>query len=458
MRRPFHWDKKYLYWGITAFCVIAACILFYMLFNYLPTLGKAAGKLVRILSPFIWGLILSYLLAPLMRLLDRSVFRPLFRRLYRGNKRSDGTKLARGLAVLVSELVLLAVLAALVYLILPQLYSSIETLVNNSPAYAANLSKWVTGMLKDYPEITAYINSALTTVNTDIFSWASEKLLPSFGSVLTNITSGVYYFFRALYDLVIGIIVSVYILSDLEGFSAHARRLLYALFSIESAEKIRSVIAFTDKTFMGFLNGKLLDSAIIGLICYVFCAIARMPYALLVSVIVGLTNIIPFFGPLIGAIPSTIIILMVDPLKALIFVIFVVVLQQLDGNFIGPKILGNSVGISGFWVMFSIIVGAGLFGFWGMLLGVPVFVVIQTLLSDRLRKRLQKGDLPEEAAAYLDLDHIDPITREPVKRIPPAPAPEREKKAAAPGKRFEKKAEESPAPEKQESAETEKKD
>lgn len=416
MRRQFRWDKKYLYWGITAFCVVAAAIVFYMALNYLPLLGKGIGKLVSILGPFIWGLALSYLLLPLMRLLDGKLFRPLCRKLYAKNKRSDGRKLARGLSVLVSELVLLAVLVALVYMILPQLYSSIETIVNNGPAYIANLSKWVARLLQDYPEVNAYINSALTTVNTDIISWVSEKLLPSFGNVLTNITSGVYYFVRALYNLVIGIIVSVYILSDIEGFSASANRLLYSLFAVETAERIRGGLAFTDKTFMGFINGKLLDSAIIGLICYIVCAILKMPYTLLVSVIVGVTNIIPFFGPLIGAIPATIIILMVDPLKALIFVIFVIILQQVDGNFIGPKILGSSVGISGFWVMFSIIVGAGLFGFWGMLLGVPVFVVIRVLIEGRVEKRLKRSDLPHEAAAYADLDHVDAVTRQVIRK------------------------------------------
>ena len=167
---------------------------------------------------------------------------------------------------------------------------------------------------------------------------------------------------------------------------------------------------------MGFINGKLLDSAIIGLICYIVCAILKMPYALLVSVIIGVTNIIPFFGPLIGAIPSAFIILLVDPLKCLIFVIFIVILQQIDGNIIGPKILGSSIGINGFWVMFSIILGAGLFGFWGMLLGVPVFVVIYTGITDLVEKKLKKRDLPVDSHNYADLDHIDPITRMPVKR------------------------------------------
>ena len=213
-------------------------------------------------------------------------------------------------------------------------------------------------------------------MNTNVFDWVRSTLLPGLGSVVSNVTTGVAYAVKAVYNLIIGIIVSVYILGNIEGFAAGARRLSYSLFGIESAEKIRDLLAFTDKTFMGFINGKLLDSAIIGLICYIFCAIVNMPFALLVSVIIGVTNIIPFFGPLIGAVPSAIIILMVNPMKMLVFVIFIIILQQIDGNFIGPKILGSSIGISGFWVMFAIILGAGLFSFWGMLLGVPVFVLI----------------------------------------------------------------------------------
>ena len=431
MRRQLHWDKKYLYWGMTAFFVIAAAILFYMALNYITLLGKALKRIVGILSPFIWGLVLTYLLLPLMRLLDGKVFGPLCRKLFAKNKRSDGRKLSRALAVLISVLVLLAVLVALVYMILPQLYDSIKTIVEKSPAYAKNLSEWVSGLLVNYPEVNAYISSTLDTLNADIVSWISNKLLPSFGSLSTNISSGVYSVFRGVYNLVIGIIVSIYLLSDFDHFKAASKRLLYSVFSLESAEKIRSVMAFTDKTFMGFITGKLMDSAIIGVICYIVCAILNMPYTLLVSVIIGITNIIPFFGPLIGAIPSAFIILMVDPLKCLIFIIFIVILQQIDGNFIGPKILGNSVGISGFWVMFAIILGAGLFGFWGMLLGVPVFVVIYTLLNGAVERKLQRIDLPVETAAYHNLDHIDAVTRQSVHRAAPEPAGEENKNAEA---------------------------
>ena len=416
MRRHFRWDRKYLYWGITAFCVIAAAILFYMALRFLPDLRRALGKLLKILSPFIWGFVITYLIAPLMRLLERSVFGPLCRRLFAKNKKSDGSKLARGLAVLVSELAMVAVLTALVYLILPQLYSSIETIVKNGPDYLRDLSAWVTGLLDNHPEITKYVQEALNTLNTDIMSWVSNKLLPGVGNLVTSLIEGGYVVVQGVYNLLIGIIVSIYLLSDLEHFTAALRKLNYSWFSLETAEKVREAVEFTDRTFMGFISGKLLDSAIIGLICYIVCAILNMPYALLVSVIVGATNIIPFFGPFIGAVPSALIILMVDPLKCLIFIVFIIILQQIDGNFIGPKILGSSIGITSFWVLFSIVVGAGLFGFAGMILGVPVSVVLYTFLTRNVEERLKKSDLPWETAQYENLDHIDPVTRQPVKK------------------------------------------
>lgn len=430
MRRHFNWDKKYLYWGVTAFCVIACAILFYMILSYLPTVGRFIKLLVKILSPFIWGLVITYLLLPFMRTMESKVFAPALKKLYRKNPKNDGRKTARALSILLAEILLLAILTALVYLILPQLYSSIETMVQNSNTYAATVETWVNNLLRNYPEIMEYANTVLDEVSVELRGWVQNTVLPGLGSIITNLTAGVYYVVMGVYNLIIGIIVSVYILGNVEGFTASFRRLLYSIFSLEAAEKIREGIAFTDRTFMGFINGKLMDSAIIGMICYIFCAIVNMPYALLVSVIVGITNIIPFFGPVIGAVPSAFIILMASPIKAMIFVIFVIILQQVDGNIIGPKILGSSIGINGFWVMFSIILGAGLFGFWGMLLGVPVFVVIYTLVNILIEKRLKKSDLPWEPGDYENLDHINPVTREVVKKSPPAEEkPEAVKKA-----------------------------
>ena len=412
MKRRFRWDKKYLHWGVTAFCVIAASILFFMALNYIPVIGEAIAALFRILSPFIWGLVLTYLLAPLMKALEKNVFKPLISRMYRKNKKRSGTKLARALSVFVSEVILIAILTLLVYLIIPQLYSSIETIVSNSNTYINVVSTWIEKQLADYPEIEKYVSNALERFNAGLMEWLSKTVLPGLGSFVSNVAGGVYVFLRGLYNLIVGIIVSVYILAKLELFNAGFKRLMYCIFTVEAADKIYDGIHFTDRTFMGFISGKLLDSAIIGLICYIFCAITNMPYALLVSVIIGVTNIIPFFGPFIGAVPTGLIILLTDPVKCLIFVIFIIILQQIDGNIIGPKILGNSTGISGFWVMFSIILGAGLFRFWGMLLGVPVFVVIYTLVNSLVKRKLERSDLPVNTEDYLNVERIDPVTRD----------------------------------------------
>ena len=418
MRHHFRWDKKYLYWGVTAFCVIAAAIVFYMALNYLPLLKKGLSSLLHILSPFIWGLVLCYLLAPFMRMVERKLFLPLSKKLHKNSKRSDGSRFARGMSVLLSELFLLAILTALVCLIIPQLYSSLQNMVANSPMYIETASRWITQLLEDFPEIEHYVSQTLGQVNDSLMKWIQNTVLPGLGSLISNVTSGVYYAIIGIYNLVIGIIVSVYVLSNLEQFGASAKRVLYSVFSVEMAKKILEGLEFTDRTFMGFINGKLLDSAIIGLICYIVCSILRMPYSLLVSVIVGVTNIIPFFGPFIGAVPSAIIILLVNPVKCLIFIAFIILLQQLDGNIIGPKILGSSVGINGFWVMFSIILGAGFFGFWGMLLGVPVFVIIYAAITGSVTRKLKRSDLPWEAADYMDLAYIDPVTYQPVKKHP----------------------------------------
>ncbi|MBO7422935.1 MAG: AI-2E family transporter [Oscillospiraceae bacterium] len=406
MRRRFRWDKKYLYWGITAFLVVAAAVLFYMLLQHLPDLQKGWNKIMTILAPFVWGLILAYLLLPLTRQLER-----LFSN--RGMKKAlVKGKYARAMAIIISEIVLLILLTAFVLLILPQLYSSIETIVVNSPEYYSRMSEWVELKLEDHPEVEQYVAQALESLSNQVIDLVKNRLLPSMGNVITSVTTGVYAAFRGIYNLIIGIIVSIYILSNREMAKAGFRKVLYSIFSVETCEKIRSGILFTDRTFMGFLSGKLLDSAIIGLVCYIVCVILKMPYALLVSVMIGITNIIPFFGPLIGLIPSAFIILLVDPFKCLIFVIFIVVLQQIDGNILGPKILGSSVGINGFWVMFAIILGGGLFGFPGMILGVPVFVVIYSAMTTLIDKKLKREDLPQDYETYSQLDYIDPATRE----------------------------------------------
>ena len=396
MKRQFRWDKKYLYWGITAFCVVAASILFYFILKKLPALGKGLDKLLAILSPFVWGLILTYLMAPLMKKLDKHM--------------------PRWVAVLICEIALLLIIAALIYLVIPQLYSSLETIVSSSPAYYEKMMSWATALMKNNPDLEGRLTALVGDFNNGIVDLIKTKLLPSLGNVVSNVTTGVVYAVKALVNGIIGIIVSAYVLMKYETVGAGGRKLLYSIFTVPAAEKIRKGIGFIDKVFMNYLEGNLLDSLIIGIICYLFCEIVAMPYTLLVSVIVGVTNIIPFFGPFIGAIPSALIILMVSPAKCLIFVIFIIILQQMDGNVIKPKILGTSVGINGFWVMFSIILFGGLFGFWGMLLGVPIWVCLFTGIKELVNRKLKRSELPTEPAAYMNLDYIDAETNEAVHR------------------------------------------
>ena len=416
MRQRFNGERKYTAWGLTAFCVIAAAILFYYLLGLMPVLVGFLRKLIRILSPFIVGIVITYLLAPLMRVLEKKVFQPLARGLYQGKKKQAPNRFARICSVVICILALLIVLAALVYLIIPQLISSIQMIVGNSNTYIDNLTNWAQKLLQNYPDLSENLGSSIGSAGESVGAWLKDKLLPRLGSLVTSVSAGVYSVALALYNLIIGIIVSIYLMLDLERFKAACKRLLYTIFSVKAADSIQRDFDFFDRTFMGFLSGKLLDSAIIGLICYIGCAVMQMPYALLVSIVIGITNIIPFFGPLIGLIPSAIIILMVDPFKCLIFVVFVLILQQVDGNILGPKILGNSVGIDGFWIMFSIILGGGLFGFWGMLLGVPVFVVIYTAINKLIVRKLERSDLPAEVKDYVTLDYIDPATMQIVKK------------------------------------------
>ncbi|MBQ6240151.1 MAG: AI-2E family transporter [Firmicutes bacterium] len=413
MKLDFKWDKKYLYWGITAFCVIAAGLLFSKILDALPTVRDFLRNFIKIISPFLWGIGFSYLLAPLMRLIEKKILNPIAAKISRKKgKDPHPSRAVRYIAVLFSEIVLIVILASLIYMVMPQLYSTVNLLINNIPKYFETMQGWIGRLFVNYPEVEQYANQVLESIQTQLQTWVQDVLIPRIGTILTNVTSGVYVALKGIYNLILGIIISVYILGNLETFTAGAKRILYSLFSLETAARIRKVIAFADHTFQGFLVGKVIDSAIIGVLCYISCLILRIPYPLLVSAFVGVTNIIPFFGPLIGAIPSALIILMVSPVKCLIFLIMIIILQQIDGNLIGPKILGNTIGINGFWIMFSIIVGAGLFGFWGMLLGVPVFFLIYSLIDSLLNHRLSRKELPVGNDSYKNIDRIEPGTRE----------------------------------------------
>ena len=417
--KRFDPKNKYFGWGLTAFGVIACSILFFMLLQHGKSIRGAIDTLLGILSPIIWGMVITNLLGPLVKMFQRTLIEPLLQKIR--PKKPVSKSLARGLSVVLAILVALVLIAALVWLIIPQLYTSIESIVLNSQQYYDTITGWINRFFENNPEVEEALLSATGKASDSLLDWAKTALLPSMGKIVTSLTTGIYAVLRGILDVLIGFVVACYVLSNMELFLAKSKMVLYSIFPLRSSKRILKAIRFTDTAFMSFISGKVIDSAIIGVICYICCTIMRMPYVVLVSVVVGVTNIIPVFGPFIGAVPTALIILLDSPMKCLIYVIFILVLQQIDGNIIGPKILGSSTGINGFWIMFAILLGGGLFGFIGMLLGVPVFVVIYAGLEKLVNNGLKKRGLQTETAEYMDLDYIDDATLRPVRLPTEAP-------------------------------------
>ena len=328
-------------------------------------------------------------------------------------------------------------------MVLPQLVVSIFSLVESADSYMNEVSQWVSGLLKDNPVIARNFMQVYEQFSAQLVNWVQNIALPHLVTMMTGVVTTV----SVVVDILIGIIIALYILNGKETFCAQAKKMTYSLFSIERANSIIERVAHIHRVFGGFITGKLIDSLIIGVLCFIGMRIMmavgllgiESSYALLISVIIGITNIIPFFGPFIGAVPSAILIMVVSPLQALYFVIFIIILQQIDGNILGPKILGNSTGLSSFWVMFAILIFGGRFGFVGMAIGVPLFAVIYSIVSEYINHLLKKRGLSEDTNDYRGDKRLDAETREFVHAettVPPVSA--RERRAAARAKEQQK--------------------
>ncbi len=396
----YHWDKKFLYWGVTGTIVLSSAILFYYALFKGADISIMWNRAIKILMPILDGLGLAYLLSFLLNAIEKKILYPLAIKMK--CKITDKTKkIIRNVGVFFTAVIFLLLLYSLIMLIVPQLLTSIQSIVSKIPTYFNQISIWLAATLKNYPEIEKL------TIDywADIESWLTTQALPSAQEMLkqasNSLLGGVWTFLVATWDFVIGFIISIYLLTGKEKFCAQSKKVIYAFLNEDKANTFLNNLRFTNKTFGGFLTGKILDSLIIGILCYIGMEILKLPYALLVSVIVGITNIIPFFGPYLGAVPSAIIILMVSPSKALYFLIFILVLQQFDGNILGPKILGDSTGLSSFWVIFSITLFGGLMGILGMFIGVPLFAVIYAAFKTIVNQKLEKKGLTAETAFYM---------------------------------------------------------
>lgn len=434
----YRWDKKYLYWGITAFAVIACCIVFYWCLSNWAGVKSFFGLLIRALSPIIYGLVIAYLLDKVLMFFEKTFFVRLGKRMFR-KKPGKAKKSARVMSILLTMILMLLFFGGLLALVLPQIYNSIEKLVVQMPHYVNVALDWAQKFLNDNPDLEATVTNLVGNVSEYLKNWLQTSVLPRTQEFVTNITGGVISAAREILNIIIGIIISVYVMYHKETFGAQSKKLLYSVFKAKPANWILEKTRFLDKTFGGFISGKLIDSLIVGLLCYVVLAILQMPYAALVSVIIGVTNIIPFFGPLIGAVPCALLILLEDPVKCLIFVIFIVILQQFDGNVLGPKILGNTTGLSGFWIMFAILLFGSLFGFWGFILGVPLLAVIYTGIRNFSSKKLQDKNLPAGTSEFVNLAYIDAETNAPVYRAPSDNAAKKNKTESSEAKQDEEK-------------------
>ena len=409
----FRWDKKYLYWGVTAFCVIAASIVFFLILSKISAIKGFFGIILKVIKPVLYGLLFAYLMNPLVKTFERPILVQWGEKIY-GKDSRKSRSFASCIAILMALVLVLLIVIGLLWLVLPRLYESIQTLVTNLPLYFDRMRSTVEEIFKANQDVEDYVLGLFDNLSQTLSSFLSGDLVNELNTVLVSITSSVYAVVMEIVYIAIGFIVAVYILTSKERFAAQTKKVLYSIFDVQHATDIIEEAHEVNEIFIGFVSGKILDSLIIGVICYISLNIIQMPYKELVSVIVGVTNVIPFFGPFIGAVPSAFLILLVDPFKCLIFVIYILILQQIDGNIIGPKILGQNTGLSSFWVICAILVGGGLFGFAGMLFGVPVFAVIYRSVKRAVEHSLKKKDVPVKTSDFLKIAYLDPVTGEPV--------------------------------------------
>ena len=398
-------EEKYWKLGLTIFFAGAALIGFYLALVHLSSLQAAWDTIVGILRPFIIGFVMAYLLCPIYNTVTRRVYH----RLDEVMDKKRAFRIAKIAGTVAALLTIFGVVAGLAVMLIPSLIDSIVTLVQVTPGRVSMLTVWINETLGNTfnEKIAGMISNTLNNSYENLFGMFTEHVLPGLDKYVGRVSEGVLLTVRTFLHVLIGIIVSVYLLNGKERFKAEATKIINAFFSRSKAKRIFDFGNFTNRTFGGFINGKIIDSAIIGVLCYVLMRIFGMPYPELCSTIVGVTNIIPFFGPFIGAIPTALIICVVSPIKALEYLLLILVLQQFDGNILGPKILGDSTGLASFWVMFAIIVFGGLFGFAGMILGVPLFAVFYYYMKQIVEKRLRRKELPEATEDYQEFNKYD---------------------------------------------------
>lgn len=404
--------KETVHRWLGLFIVVVAAILVYLVANNANHILGSVFGFLGLIKPVIYGCVIAYILNPLMKWIRGKIIRAW----ERGGKNisEKGEGLVTGISIFTSLLFMICVIMVLGWLVLPQLVTSISSLVDSMPEKVSQYyymldrdirnNKFLADKFQD--AALGLANYTEEMVESKLLPWIQSDLLPSMNTLAVQFANGLMGFLTVLYNLFIGIIVAIYLLGSKKTFSAQAKKMLYALCKKEYADVIIHYVKITDHMFSGFIVGKIVDSAIMGVICFCVMQIFGLPYAMLISVIVGVTNIIPVFGPYIGLIPSVFLILLVSPMQALYFIIIIAILQQIDGNIIGPAILGESTGLSAFWVLFSILLFGGIWGIVGMIIGVPLFAVIYRIVADFINWKLRRKNLSTVTDCYRNLKEI----------------------------------------------------
>lgn len=386
------WNRKYNTIAVYVLIVVAILALFVMAVFNLGGIMAAVSKTLGILMPIIVGVVIAFILNPIVMFFERRLFRPLF-------KKKPRHKLARALSVTVTLVLTFAAIAGMIAVVIPELVDSITQLATKSSDYVTNVQDWFDQFLDSNPALLELINNNIEDIGGYMAEYA-DKLKAMAESFVTQAASGVLGFLDAMMNFGLGIIASVYLLYGKESFLAQGKKVMFALFPKKFCFMLLRQYHKANKIFMGSVTGELVDSLIVGMVCFIGLTVLRMPYVVLISLIIGVTNIIPFFGPFIGAIPSAVLIFMVNPIQTIWFIIFITALQQIDGNILKPRILGDTTGLPAFWAMFALILGGGLFGLAGMLLGVPVFAVIYMIIRAIVENILRKKRLPVPTSDY----------------------------------------------------------
>jgi len=359
-------------------CIIVA---FYLILHNLPTIGSGISAVWNAMSPFIYGFVFAFLMKPFRVTVETKWLKD----------KDWSFKKKRMIAVTLAMALFILILAAFIAVLLPQLISSITSFVKSFSTYINNFEKLLSpdnATTAEGTQIITAINNSLESLGKTVSTW----LTGAAGGIQKILSAGMS-FVKGMFSFLIGIIAAAYMLYDEEKFKRTFKKLFYGIFPKKFADWLMYLYSLNKIAFNGFVFGKIIDSAIIGVMCYVGALLLKLPYPVLIAVVVGVTNVIPFFGPFIGAIPCLIILVVIDPWAALKFLIFIFALQQFDGNILGPKILGGSLGLPTLWIMFAIIVGGALFGVPGMVISVPIFSVLYILVRDWINAILKKKQI-----------------------------------------------------------------